>query len=130
MKNNNEFKPNVFRGGIYLVDLRNRIGSEQGGIRPVLVIQNDKGNKYSPTTIICPLTSKNKQMKETHVTLTPDDCGVIMDSTVLCEQIMTIDKSRIKSKVGEIRNPQKLCDIEEKILISFGINPLKDQQCC
>ena len=103
------------------MDLRNRVGSEQGGIRPVLVMQNDKGNKYSPTTIICPLTSKNKQMKETHVTLTPDDCGVIMDSTVLCEQVMTIDTSRIRSKVGEIRNPQKLCDIEEKIMISFGI---------
>lgn len=121
MKNSNSFNMNVFRGGIYLVDLRNRVGSEQGGIRPVLVMQNDKGNKYSPTTIICPLTSKNKQMKETHVTLTPDDCGVIMDSTVLCEQVMTIDKSRIRSKVGEIRNPQKLCDIEEKIMISFGI---------
>ena len=121
MKNSNSFNMNVFRGGIYLVDLRNRVGSEQGGIRPVLVMQNDKGNKYSPTTIICPLTSKNKQMKETHVTLTPDDCGVIMDSTVLCEPVMTIDKSRIRSKVGEIRNPQKLCDIEEKIMISFGI---------
>lgn len=121
MKNSNGFNMNVFRGGIYLVDLRNRVGSEQGGIRPVLVMQNDKGNKYSPTTIICPLTSKNKQMKETHVTLTPDDCGVIMDSTVQCEQVMTIDKSRIRSKVGEIRNPQKLCDIEEKIMISFGI---------
>ena len=121
MKNSNGFNMNVFRGGIYLVDLRNRVGSEQGGIRPVLVMQNDKGNKDSPTTIICPLTSKNKQMKETHVTLTPDDCGVIMDSTVLCEQVMTIDKSRIRSKVGEIRNPQKLCDIEEKIMISFGI---------
>ena len=121
MKNSNGFNMNVFRGGIYLVDLRNRVGSEQGGIRPVLVMQNDKGNKYSPTTIICPLTSKNKQMKETHVTLTPDDCGVIMDSTVLCEQVMTIDKSRIRLKVGEIRNPQKLCDIEEKIMISFGI---------
>ena len=121
MKNSNGFNMNVFRGGIYLVDLRNRVGSEQGGIRPVLVMQNDKGNKYSPTTIICPLTSKNKQMEETHVTLTPDDCGVIMDSTVLCEQVMTIDKSRIRSKVGEIRNPQKLCDIEEKIMISFGI---------
>ena len=128
MKNSNSLNMNVFRGGIYLVDLRKRIGSEQGGIRPVVVMQNDKGNKFSPTTIICPLTSKNKQMKETHVTLTPNDCGVIMDSTVLCEQIMTIDKSRIKAKVGEIRNPQKLCDIEEKILISFGINPLKNQQ--
>ena len=60
-------------------------------------------------------------MKKTHVMLTPEECGVLMDSTVLCEQIITIDKSRIKAKVGEIRNPQKLCDIEEKILISFGI---------
>ena len=104
----------VFRGGIYLVDLSERVGSEQGGVRPVVVMQNDKGNRYSPTTIVCPLTSKNKKMKETHVILTPDDCGVIVNSTVLCEQIMTIDKSRIKAKVGEIRNPQKLCAIEEK----------------
>lgn len=111
----------MFRGGIYLVDLSERVGSEQGGVRPVVVMQNDKGNRYSPTTIVCPLTSKNKKMKETHVILTPDDCGVIVNSTVLCEQIMTIDKSRIKAKVGEIRNPQKLCAIEEKIMISFGI---------
>ena len=122
MIRNNNIDTRVIRGGIYLVDLRERVGSEQGGLRPVVVIQNDNGNRFSPTTIICPLTSKNKQMKETHVILTPDDCGVIMDSTVLCEQITTIDKSRIKSKVGEIRNPQKICDIEEKILISFGIS--------
>ena len=122
IRKNNNVDIAVLRGGIYLVDLRERVGSEQGGLRPVVVMQNDKGNKFSPTTIICPLTSKNKQMKETHVMLTPDDCGVIMDSTVLCEQITTIDKSRIKSKVGEIRNPQKICDIEEKILISFGIS--------
>ena len=122
IRKNNNVDIAVLRGGRYLVDLRERVGSEQGGLRPVVVMQNDKGNKFSPTTIICPLTSKNKQMKETHVMLTPDDCGVIMDSTVLCEQITTIDKSRIKSKVGEIRNPQKICDIEEKILISFGIS--------
>ena len=121
MTRNNNVDITVLRGGIYLVDLSERVGSEQGGVRPVVVMQNDKGNKYSPTTIICPLTSKNKKMRETHVMLTPEDCGVIMNSTVLCEQIITIDKSRIKSKVGEIRNPQKLCDIEEKILISFGI---------
>jgi mRNA interferase MazF len=130
IRKNNNIDTKVIRGGIYLVDLRERVGSEQGGLRPVVVIQNDTGNRFSPTTIICPLTSKNKQMKETHVMLTPDDCGVIMNSTVLCEQITTIDKSRIKSKVGEIRNPQKICDIEEKILISFGINPLKNQQRC
>ena len=122
IRKNNNIDTKVIRGGIYLVDLRERVGSEQGGLRPVVVIQNDTGNRFSPTTIICPLTSKNKQMKETHVMLTPDDCGVIMNSTVLCEQITTIDKSRIKSKVGEIRNPQKICDIEEKILISFGIS--------
>ena len=122
MIRDNHIDRRVIRGGIYLVDLKERVGSEQGGLRPVVVIQNDTGNRFSPTTIICPLTSKNKQMKETHVILTPEDCGVIMNSTVLCEQIMTIDKSRIRSKVGEIRNPQKLCDIEEKIMISFGIS--------
>lgn len=124
IKNNNVDKA-VRRGEIYLVDLSERVGSEQGGLRPAVIIQNDKGNKFSPTTIICPLTSKNKQMKETHVVLTPDDSGVKMNSTVLCEQIITIDKSRIKARVGKIRDPQKLCDIEEKILISFGIGTKK-----
>ena len=125
MIKNNNVDMSVRRGGIYLVDLSERVGSEQGGLRPAVIIQNDKGNKFSPTTIICPLTSKNKQMKETHVVLTPDDSGVKMNSTVLCEQIITIDKSRIKAKAGEIRDPQKLCDIEEKILISFGISTKK-----
>ena len=122
IRKNNNVDVTVLRGEIYLVDLSKRIGSEQGGLRPGVVMQNDKGNKYSPTTIICPLTSRNKKMKATHVTLTPEDCGVLMKSTVLCEQIITIDKSRIKSKIGEIRNPQKLFDIEQKILISFGIS--------
>ncbi len=111
----------VLRGEIYLADLSERVGSEQGGVRPVVVMQNNKGNKHSPTTIVCPLTSKKKKMNETHVLLTPDDCGVIMNSTVLCEQIITIDKSRIKTRLGKIHNPQKLSDIEEKIMISFGI---------
>ena len=111
----------VLRGEIYLADLSERVGSEQGGVRPVVVMQNNKGNKHSPTIIVCLLTSKKKKMNETHVLLTPDDCGVIMNSTVLCEQIITIDKSRIKTRLGKIHNPQKLSDIEEKIMISFGI---------
>ena len=111
----------ILRGEIYLVDLSNQVGSEQGGVRPAVVMQNDQGNLYSPTTIVCPLTSQTKYMKATHVLLAPEDAGLLKHSTVLCEQVRTIDKSRIKRRVAKINNPQKLADIEKKILISFGI---------
>ena len=106
---------------IYLVDLSNQVGSEQGGVRPAVVMQNDQGNLYSPTTIVCPLSSQTKYMKATHVLLTPEDADLLKHSTVLCEQVRTIDKSRIKRRVAKINNPQKLADVEKKILISFGI---------
>lgn len=111
----------IHRGEIYLIDLSNQVGSEQSGIRPAIVVQNEAGNQHSPTTIVCPLTSKNKTMAATHVVLTPEDAGVIVDSTVLCEQVRVIDKQRIRKKLGEVRNLQKIEDINSKILISFGI---------
>ena len=111
----------ICRGEIYLIDLSNQIGSEQSGIRPAVVVQNDTGNIHSPTTIVCPLTSKQKSMAATHVNLTPEDAGVIKESTVLCEQVRVIDKTRIKRKLGEVRNLEKLEDINQKILVSFGI---------
>ena len=112
----------IRRGEIYLIDLTNQVGSEQSGVRPAVIVQNEKGNIHSPTTIICPLTSTSKNMSATHVSLTPDDAGVIMDSTVLCEQVRVIDKARIKKKLGEITNMKKILDINQKILISFGID--------
>jgi mRNA interferase MazF len=111
----------MYRGEIYLADLPNPVGSEQAGVRPVLIVQNEKGNTHSPTTIICPLTSRNKTILDTHVLLTPIDCGIIKDSIVLCEQIRVIDKTRLRKKVGEIVNRKKIEDINKKLLISIGI---------
>ena len=111
----------IHRGEIYLIDLSNQIGSEQSGVRPAVVVQNETGNMFSPTTIICPLTSKTKNMSATHVNLTPEDAGVMIESTVLCEQVRVIDKTRIKKKLGEVRNLKKLEDINQKIMVSFGI---------
>lgn len=108
------------RGEIYLVDLNDSTGSEQTGIRPALIVQNEQGNLYSPTTIICPLTSKDKHLHATHVTLEPTD-GVKKSSTVLCEQIRVIDKTRILKKLGAVENQNKLCDINRKIMLSLGI---------
>lgn len=112
----------VHRGEIYLIDLSNCVGSEQSGIRPAVIVQNDVGNMHSPTTIVCPLTSKTKTMSATHVELNPKDCGIIKESTVLCEQVRVIDKSRIKKKLGEINNMKKIADINQKIMISIGLS--------
>ena len=90
------------RGEIYYADLRPVVGSEQGGIRPVL-IQNDVGNKYSPTTIVAILTSKEKSSLPTHVLLkSSEENGLEVDSTIELEQLRTIDKKRIKDRVGKI----------------------------
>lgn len=111
----------MHRGEIYLVDLSNQIGSEQAGIRPALIVQNERGNHLSPTTIICPLTSQEKTPVETHVTLTPSDAGILKVSTVLCEQVRVVDKTRLKKKLGEIVNKSKLDDINKKLMISIGL---------
>ncbi len=104
-----------------MIDLSNQVGSEQCGVRPAVIVQNEVGNKCSPTTIVCPLTSKKKSMSATHVDLSIGDAGVAMDSTVLCEQVRVIDKTRIRKKLGEVTNLQKIADINQKILISFGL---------
>lgn len=104
-----------------MIDLSNQVGSEQSGVRPAVIVQNEIGNIKSPTTIVCPLTSKKKNMSATHVELTPRDAGIVKDSTVLCEQVRVIDKARIRKKLGEVKNLQKIEDINQKILISFGL---------
>ncbi len=111
----------MHRGEIYLVDLSSQIGSEQSGIRPALIVQNEQGNSHSPTTIICPLTSQEKTPVSTHVTLSPSDAGILKVSTVLCEQIRVIDKTRVKRKLGEVVNRDKINDINRKLMISIGI---------
>lgn len=95
---------NIKRGEIYYADLKPVVGSEQGGIRPVLIVQNDRGNKYSPTTIIVSLTSSNtKSSIPTHVTIHKNELtGLKTESTALCEQITTIDKARIGKRIGNV----------------------------
>lgn len=111
----------VHRGEIYLVDLHDNVGSEQGGVRPAVIVQNDTGNNNSPTTIVCPLTSRQKKNIPTHVDLMAQECHLLVDSTVLCEQVRVIDRARIKRKLGEVNNKEKIEDINRKIMIAFGL---------
>lgn len=98
----------IRRGDIYYADLRPVVGSEQGGIRPVLIIQNDIGNKHSPTVICAAITSKmNKAKLPTHVELDTKKCDMIKDSVILLEQLRTIDKQRLK---------EKICHIDEELM--------------
>ena len=90
----------IRRGDIYYADLRPVVGSEQGGVRPVLIIQNDVGNKHSPTVICAAITSKmNKAKLPTHVELNTKKCNMIKNSVILLEQLRTIDKQRLKEKI-------------------------------
>ena len=111
----------IYRGDIFWADLSGYIGSEQTGPRPVLIIQNESGNTHSPTTMIAPLTSKHKPSLPTHLLLTPDDCGILHDSTVLCEQMRVIDKTRLRRKLGKVISPNKIEEINRKLKISIGL---------
>lgn len=115
----------IKRGDIYWVNFGVQKGSEQSGLRPAVIVQNDVGNKYSPITLVCPMTSKVKKQMPTHVVLNPEDCGIEKLSTVLCEQSRIIDKSRLLDKFGEITEPNIIEDINEKIMISFGLVEVK-----
>ena len=110
----------VKRGDMFYADLSPVVGSEQGGIRPVLIIQNDLGNKYSPTVIAAAITSQtNKAKLPTHIELGENTSGLKSNSVVLTEQIRTIDKSRLKEKIGEITRTS-LNKIDKGLLISLG----------
>ncbi len=99
------FRVIIRRGDIFYADLRPVVGSEQGGIRPVLVVQNDTGNKHSPTVIIAAITSKmNKAKLPTHVEIDSGRYDMIKDSVILLEQLRTIDKTRLKDKVCHLDN--------------------------
>ena len=109
----------IKRGEIYYADLNPVIGSEQGGIRPVLIVQNDVGNKYSPTVIVAPLTSKQKKSPlSTHVSLSSVSAGLSRDSIALLEQIRTIDKSRLYEFVGSL-NRKTMRKVNHAIHVSF-----------
>jgi len=111
----------VKRGDIFYADLSPVTGSEQGGIRPVIVIQNDVGNKYSPTVIVAAITSQiNKAKLPTHVEISSDEYGLNKDSVVLLEQIRTLDKKRLKEKIGHMTNAD-IALVEEALLISIGL---------
>ena len=109
------------RGDIYYADLSPVVGSEQGGIRPVLVIQNDIGNKYSPTVIAAAITSQNNKAKmPTHIELAAKDYGLNKDSVILLEQIRTIDKRRLREKIGRI-DDGLMASVNNALSISFGL---------
>jgi len=111
----------VKRGDIYYADLSPVVGSEQGGVRPVLIIQNDIGNKYSPTVIATAITSQiNKAKMPTHIELDANEYGLSKDSVVLAEQIRTIDKRRLKEKIGHL-DSNLMDKVNEALEISFGL---------
>ena len=112
----------VKRGDMFYADLSPVVGSEQGGIRPVLIIQNDLGNKYSPTVIAAAITSQTGKSKlPTHIEINATENGLKADSVVLAEQIRTIDKSRLKEKIGHIDDDRIISKINDALGVSFGL---------
>ncbi|MBR3882082.1 MAG: type II toxin-antitoxin system PemK/MazF family toxin [Clostridia bacterium] len=113
----------IKRGDMFYADLSPVVGSEQGGIRPVLIIQNDTGNKYSPTVIAAAITSQTGKNKlPTHIEIGSKENGLKSDSVVLAEQIRTIDKSRLKEKIGHIDDRLVMNKVNNAIGISFGLD--------
>ena len=111
----------VARGEIYFAELNPVQGSEQGGIRPVLIVQNDVGNAYSPTTIVLAITSQlNKARLPTHVAVPATESGLSRDSVILAEQVRTIDKSRLRQKVARLE-PRTMRRIEDAMAVSIGL---------
>lgn len=113
----------IKRGDMYYADLSPVVGSEQGGVRPVLIVQNDVGNKYSPTVIAVAITSQiNKSKLPTHIELNSQSYGLSKDSVILAEQIRTIDKTRLKERIGHI-DDSLMNKVNEALGVSFGIGP-------
>ena len=111
----------IKRGDIYYADLSPVVGSEQGGVRPILVVQNDVGNTHSPTIIAAAITSQsNKSRIPTHINVSAANCGLPKDSTVLLEQIRTIDKSRLKEHIGSLPLTAMVA-VNSALGVSFGL---------
>jgi mRNA interferase MazF len=111
----------IKRGDIYYADLSPVVGSEQGGIRPVLIVQNDTGNKYSPTVIAAAITSQiNKAKLPTHIEISAQEYGLMKDSVILLEQIRTIDKQRLREKIGHL-DDELMERVNDALSISFGL---------
>lgn len=116
-------KVNIRRGDIYYADLSPVVGSEQGGVRPVLIVQNDVGNRFSPTVIAAAITSQRaKANLPTHIMLNAQDTGLSKDSVVLLEQVRTIDKHRLKERMGRLDNTA-MNQVNQALSISFGLDP-------
>lgn len=112
---------NVKRGDIFYADLSPVVGSEQGGIRPVIIIQNDIGNRYSPTVIVAAITSQiNKAKLPTHVEISSEEYGLNRDSVVLLEQLRTLDKKRLKEKIGHMTEDD-MKKVNKSLLISLNL---------
>lgn len=117
----------IRKGDIYYADLTPVVGSEQGGVRPVLIIQNDVGNRFSPTVIAAAITSRQgKRILPTHIRLEDDLQGLHDNSMVLLEQIRTIDRTRLREYIGRL-NVSTMHEIDHAIAISFGLNEILRQ---
>ena len=115
------FMNTVRRGDIYFADLSPVVGSEQGGMRPVLIIQNDTGHRHSPTVIAAAITSQTgKARLPTHISLSAKSCGLSRDSVILLEQVRTIDKSRLRERMGRLDEPM-MSQVDGAIAVSFGL---------
>lgn len=113
----------VHRGDIYYADLSPVVGSEQGGIRPVLIVQNDVGNRFSPTVIAAAITSqKDKTKLPTHIQLQAAGSGLARDSIVLLEQIRTLDKQRLRERMGRL-DDRSMNRVDRALQVSFGLAP-------
>lgn len=111
----------VKRGDIFYADLSPVVGSEQGGVRPVVIVQNDVGNRYSPTVIAAAITSKtDKTRLPTHIDVTADAYGLSKNSVILLEQVRTIDKARLREKMGHL-TPDTMAKVDSAISVSFGL---------
>lgn len=118
-RNNNNM--NIKRGDIYYADLSPVVGSEQGGLRPILIIQNDVGNRHSPTVIAAAITSRmGKTRLPTHIDIHAEDVGLAKDSVILLEQIRTLDKRRLKEKMGHL-DEDMMVAVNNAIAVSFGL---------
>ncbi|MBR0447046.1 MAG: type II toxin-antitoxin system PemK/MazF family toxin [Clostridia bacterium] len=112
---------NVHRGDIYYADLSPVVGSEQGGVRPVLIVQNDVGNRFSPTVIAAAITSqKDKARLPTHIQVQAPDSGLSRDSVVLLEQIRTLDKRRLGERMGRL-DEVSMSRVDKALQVSFGL---------
>ena len=113
----------VTRGDIFYADLSPVVGSEQGGVRPVLIVQNDTGNRHSPTVIAAAITSQTgKARLPTHISLAAMSCGLPKDSVVLLEQIRTLDKRRLREHMGRV-DETMMKQVDTAIAVSFGLHP-------